>query len=220
MASTRDIEIHGDQEQSVTTDSRAAASTSTGPREEGGAAAHGMDGPAHSDIVAAITDGDFDRALTLCVREHGAVLGRLCVAMVGSQNEADDLLQDTLLTAHQSFGTWRGEGTIRGWLCGIARNKCLRHLEKQRRRQGKLRLVQPGERVDPEDVASLRQRASRARAALEQIKPTEREALLLRYVGQLSFSEVAMVCGMDEAAARKRVSRALLRLRSQLADEE
>ena len=64
-----------------------------------------------------------------------------------------------------------------------------------------------------------RQRAERARAALEQIRPSEREAVVLRYAAELSFREVGEACGIDEAAARKRVSRALARLREALVKE-
>jgi RNA polymerase sigma-70 factor (ECF subfamily) len=58
-----------------------------------------------------------------------------------------------------------------------------------------------------------RRRAEAARALLARVRPTEREALLLRYEAGLSYREVGEACGVDEAAARKRVSRALARLR-------
>ena len=54
---------------------------------------------------------------------------------------------------------------------------------------------------------------------LEQVRPSDRDALLLRFGADLSFKEVAAACGIDESAARKRVSRALARLRSVLEDE-
>jgi RNA polymerase sigma-70 factor (ECF subfamily) len=64
-----------------------------------------------------------------------------------------------------------------------------------------------------EELMLLRQRAEAARSALSNIRPSEREAVVLRYAGELSFREVGQACGIDEAAARKRVSRALARLR-------
>ena len=51
------------------------------------------------------------------------------------------------------------------------------------------------------------------------MRPSDRDALLLRFGADLSFKEVAAACGIDETAARKRVSRALARLRSVLEDE-
>jgi RNA polymerase sigma-70 factor (ECF subfamily) len=58
------------------------------------------------------------------------------------------------------------------------------------------------------------------REALERLKPTERDALVLRYVADLSHRELAAACDVDEATARKRVSRALMRLRDLLPAEE
>ena len=52
------------------------------------------------------------------------------------------------------------------------------------------------------------------------LTPTEREAVLLRYEADLSFREVGQACGIDEATARKRVSRGLDRLRTIFAEED
>ena len=66
----------------------------------------------------------------------------------------------------------------------------------------------------------MRRRAGALRVALEKLKPSEREALALRYVADLSHREIAETCGLDEAAARKRISRALDRLRSVMPTKE
>jgi RNA polymerase sigma-70 factor (ECF subfamily) len=165
-------------------------------------------------IEDAIRSGDHRQALALTARHHGPSVGRLCMALVGSNGEADDLVQEVLLEAHSHFADWRGEGSLRAWLFGIARKKCARHVEKTTRRTARLRLVHDAERDgNAEDLMALRQRAEAARSALSNIRPSEREAVVLRYAGELSFREVGIACGIDEAAARKRVSRALARLR-------
>jgi RNA polymerase sigma-70 factor, ECF subfamily len=174
------------------------------------------------EILLALSRGDRRRALGLCVQRHAASIGRLCMAMLGSQMDADDVTQDTLLAAHQSFGEFRRDGSLRAWLLGIARNKCLQHLEKHRRRGARLRLVTAADaaaQAPPEQELLVRKRAAQARALLERVRPSDRDALLLRYCGELSFKEVAAACGIEEAAARKRVSRALLAVRSTLGGE-
>jgi RNA polymerase sigma-70 factor (ECF subfamily) len=170
---------------------------------------------ADETIQRAIRDGDHRAALNLCARQHGLSLGRLCMALVGSQAEADDLVQETLLDAHAGFAGFRSDGSFRAWLFAIARRKCARHLERRGRQRARLTLVHDSDRSPPALDALLEQeQASTARAALAEIRPSEREALILRYVGELSFREVGEACGIDEAAARKRVSRALSRLRT------
>lgn len=171
-------------------------------------------------IERAIQRGEHREALARCARAYGPPLGRLCMAFVGSQAEAEELVQETLLAAYDAFPQFRGEGSIKAFLFGIARKVCARAVERRVRRDARLRLVHDETTTgDAAELAMARQRALRARAALEELKPTEREALLLRYEADLSFREVAEACGCDEAAARKRVSRALLRLRTTLKDE-
>jgi RNA polymerase sigma-70 factor, ECF subfamily len=173
-------------------------------------------------IERAIARGEHREALARCARSYGAPLGRLCMAFTGSQAEAEELVQETLLAAHDAFPQFRGEGSIRAFLFGIARRTCARFVERRARRDARLRLVQDGAEgsgADASEVAIAKQRAQRARQALEELKPTEREALLLRYEADLSFREVAEACGCDEAAARKRVSRALCRMRELLKDD-
>ena len=84
-----------------------------------------------TSLEAALRRRDHDAALALCARLHGAAIGRLCMALVGSQADAEDLTQETLIAARDAFDSWRSEGSIRAWLFGIARRKCARHLESR-----------------------------------------------------------------------------------------
>jgi RNA polymerase sigma-70 factor (ECF subfamily) len=170
-------------------------------------------------IERLVAQGQHREALARCARAYSAPLGRLCMALTGSQAEAEELVQETLIAAYDGFPQFRFEGTIRAWLFGIARRICGRHNEMKNRRQARLRLVHDtGRGVDAGELHLERERAIRARNALAELKPSEREAVVLRYDAGLSFREVAAACGVDEAAARKRVSRALSRLRETLSD--
>jgi RNA polymerase sigma-70 factor (ECF subfamily) len=175
--------------------------------------------PGPSDPVAAlIARGDHRAAITLCARTHGRALGRVCMALLGSQADADEAVQETLLAAHRGFAGFRGDGSVRAWLFGIARHVCARRLEGRRRDQRLLEVVPAA--GDGADAFAARQRARAVRRALEHLKPSERDALVLRYVAELSHREIAEACNIDEAAARKRVSRALDALRSVMPAEE
>ena len=166
--------------------------------------------PSPDPIALLLQEGHHREALAACVRTHGAVLGRLCMALLGSQAEADDAVQETLLAAHAGFEDFRSDGSLRAWLFGIARRRCARVKE----RRGTVKSGSDGaDERTADDLLEVRRRAERARDLLERVRPTEREALLLRYEGELSFREVGEAVGIDEATARKRVSRALARLR-------
>jgi RNA polymerase sigma-70 factor (ECF subfamily) len=175
--------------------------------------------PGPDPIAAMIAAGQHREALAACARTHGRALGRLCMAMLGVQQDADEAVQETLIAAHRSMAGYRSEGSVRAWLCGIARHVCARQLETRRRAARPLEVVPP-DAEDPAGAFAARRRADAVRGALDRLRPTEREALVMRYVGELSHREVATACAIDEATARKRVSRALDRLRSVLAPEE
>ncbi|MEO8705676.1 MAG: sigma-70 family RNA polymerase sigma factor [Kofleriaceae bacterium] len=163
-------------------------------------------------IVALLQQGRHREAVAACAREHALILGRTCMALLGSQADADEATQETLLRAHRAMATFRGDGTIKAWLCGIARHVCAHILETRRKGRELAELViVPDEGTD--HFAS-RQQARAIRVALGQLKPSERDVLVLRFVAGLSHREIAIACNLDEAAARKRISRALARLRS------
>lgn len=171
-------------------------------------------------IEALIGSGEHNEALARCARVYAEPLGRLCMAFTGVQAEAEELVQETLLAAFDAFPSYRREGSVRAFLFSIARRLCGRHTEMRSRRDRRLRLVQgEGHAPDASELALLRERAERARTAIAELKPSEREAVVLRYQSGLSFQEVAAATGVDEANARKRVSRALARLRDMLGEE-
>src|SRR5215468_4747135 len=84
-------------------------------------------------IIELVQSGQHREALATCARMHHAVLGRLCMALLGSQADADEAVQETLLRAHRAMATYRAEGSVKAWLCGIARHVCAHILETRRR---------------------------------------------------------------------------------------
>ncbi|HXK17651.1 MAG TPA: RNA polymerase sigma factor [Polyangiaceae bacterium] len=170
-----------------------------------------------AQILAALGRQERDAAAELLVEAHGRAIGRTCMALLGSQSEAEDELQETLVAALAGLGSFRGDGTLRAWLLSIARRGCARRLTaRSRERQAQQELAAPEAAASAERLSLAR----RARLLLAEIKPTEREALVLRFSAELSFRELGEACGIDEAAARKRVSRGLSRLRSLLGEDK
>lgn len=156
-------------------------------------------------------------ATELCAVHYGRCIGKLCMAMLGNQADAEELAQETLLSAHRAWASYRSDGSVKAWLLGIARKKCLKHLRQGKRRAELLHVVSSPPPTRAADERLIRQQqATEARTALEQIRPTEREAVLLRYVGELSFAELALASDVEAVTARKRVSRGLCKLRNLL----
>ncbi len=173
--------------------------------------------PRDRELLDALARHDRDTAAELLVAEHAPAIGQACMALLGSRTEAEDVLQETLLAALNGLESFRGDGSVRAWLLSIARRGSARRLTTRSRDR---HLAQAQPEPEPAPTAERLSLARQARQLLAEVKPTEREALVLRFVSELSFREVAQACGIDEAAARKRVSRGLARLRGLLGDEE
>jgi RNA polymerase sigma-70 factor, ECF subfamily len=203
------------EEPSVSDRRRSAAPVAPGPEPAQGTRR------ADAEILEALSRSETRLALELCIARYGQSIGRLCMAMLGSQRDADEVTQQTLLVAHQRFAEVVGAASLHAWLLSIARHECLLHLERNRRRTAPASQP-PDAEGDGDGSAAVQRRKERgaaARALLERARPGDREALLLRFGADLSFEEVATATGVDERTARQRVSRALLRLRSALGSD-
>lgn len=166
-----------------------------------------------AEIGEALAAGDTRRALALCAELHGESIGRFCMALLGSQAEADAITEEVLLEAYRHPDELALERPIRGWLLGLARRSCARVSERRPKRRAAADVTPAAE--EPEDVARARQ----ARALIEHVRPSEREALVLRFAADASTREVARACNIEPAEAQRRVSRALGRLRDALENE-
>lgn len=135
---------------------------------------------------------------------------------------AEDVLQETFLTAHRRLGTWRGDGTFQSWLFAIARSEVLM---SRRRRVGEPTEYEPmeslpelgaeagwGQAMDPHALAERLEQHTHLEAALATLEADEREVLLLRDVEGLSGEDTARALGLTLAAMKSRLHRARLRL--------
>ncbi len=168
-------------------------------------------------ISHSIARKEYRRALELLARAYAARLGRFCLAALGDQGEAEELVQEILLAAHGAMPRFEGRSAVRPWLYTIARRTCGHALQKRGRRS-RLAVLQPlpAPPEDPYQLALARGQRERLRRALAELTPAAQEVLLLRYAGGLSFREVAEVCGIREDAARQRASSGLRLLRREL----
>jgi RNA polymerase sigma-70 factor (ECF subfamily) len=172
-------------------------------------------------ITQMLLDGDRHGAIASCARVHGAAIGRLCFLLLGAQSEADEAAQETMLAAYHAAPAFRAEGTARAWLFGIARRVCAQRLlvrDRQARRRLLIGATQlsDGPGVDASELHDAKESEASVRAALSALSPADRELLALRFEAEQSFRDIGGSLGIDEATARKRVGRALGRLREQV----
>ena len=173
-------------------------------------------------ILSLMREGHRERALELMARAWAQPLGRFCAALVGSAAEGEDLLQETFVEAWRTMDSFRGEASPRAWLYGVARNLCASHLRRRDRRRslfGRF-FSDPGEdaahRRSSEENAARSEEQRLLDAALADLKPALREAVLLHYQGRFSMQEIGEMLGISPVNARKRVSLGVGALREKL----
>lgn len=173
-----------------------------------------MDGEADAELVAASLRGSHSAFARLVDRHQQAVRGFLR-RIAPSIAEADDLAQETFLTAWQSMGAWRGEASLRSWLCAIAWRKAKgaqRSLLRRLMRDAGYaeRSALEGEEAPEADDALALKRA------LARLPLKERGALALCLGGAFSHTDAAAIMGVPVGTVKSHVTRGREKLRAML----
>lgn len=162
-------------------------------------------------------------ALEELLTRHEKQVYRFGLRMCGSEEDAKEVLQETLLAAFKGIHTFRGDAELSTWLYQVARTHCLR---SRRRRAGEPETHEPldapgalgarSETGGPDEASHARQLGEVLQAAIVALPDTYRETLILRDVEGLSAEEAAKVVGIEVRALKSRLHRARMQLREHL----
>lgn len=175
--------------------------------------------PIEDDDVALVErarGGDRGAFETFYRRYAAMVYGRIS-RLIGPVPEREDLTQDVFLGFYRSLSRFRGEAAPKTLLHRITANVAIDHLRRRGRRPvdplGAAALEELVSGDDgPEERARRAEKLARVFAALDQIAPKKRVALLLHVVEGLSFGEIGAIVGAKAEAAKKRAQHALKEL--------
>jgi RNA polymerase sigma-70 factor, ECF subfamily len=172
-----------------------------------------------TELVAAAKGGDRE-AFEAVVRATYADAYGLALRLTANEEDAKDVVQEAYLRAYRGLKRFRGDASFTTWLYRITANCAATHLGKRSRHRHEdladvdVCDVQPDS--DPEQLAEAALLRGRVSAALEELPPRLRAVVVLRDVYDLPHEAIAAELGISEAAAKVRLHRARLRLRSQL----
>lgn len=183
-----------------------------------------------ADVRLAI-GGDLAAFERLVSRYEGPVFG-LAMRMLGQRQDAEDVTQQTFVSAMEHLGGFRGEASFSTWLLRIATHAALKVIRKRRgvewvplhggAETGEIREAIPHPEFiadwsqSPQQLAERREVGELLEKALEQLDEKHRLVFLLRDVQGLSVRETAEALGLSEANTKVRLLRARLQLREQL----
>jgi RNA polymerase sigma factor (sigma-70 family) len=148
----------------------------------------------------------------LTLDEHSDALARFLTATVGP-HDADDCLQETLISALRAYPRLREGSNVRAWLFTIARNKALDEHRSRARRPVPVAAVAESAAADgahggPDEELWL---------LVRKLPPKQRAAVVLRFVNDLPHRDIARVLDCSEAAARRSLHEGLAKLREEWA---
>jgi RNA polymerase sigma-70 factor, ECF subfamily len=142
---------------------------------------------------------------------------------LGNATDAEDAVQDALLSAYKHLGQFRGQAQLSTWLTTIVTNAA--RMQLRRRRGNYLSLDEeqgedgftfserlPDSRPNPEEVCSTAEARDRLVEGVKQLSPKLRQAFQLREIDGLSTKEAALVLGVPEGTVKAQLARARAKL--------
>lgn len=171
-------------------------------------------------LVSAAVTGDRRAFVELCGRHSKKILHTIH-RITNNWDDAEDVLQDSLLKVFSHLNTFEGRSTFSSWFTRIAMNSALMFLRTKRRLTISIDSTydecggwETRELQDqtgtPESLYEQREREELLRSALLRLPAIFREVIELRLIQEYSTLEIAHVLGISVAAAKSRLSRARL----------
>ena len=168
--------------------------------------------------VALARTGDSD-AFRLLVERHGRRLFRLAFRLMGNEEDAEDVVQETFLRAYRGLDRFDERAGVGTWLHRIATNCALDLLRVRKRRSGpdpRGEAVPESAPPGPEAVLQGEELQARIGAALGSLTPAERVAFTLRHFEGRTTEEIGEILGCSTNATKQAVFRAVQKLRQVL----
>lgn len=170
-----------------------------------------------AELVARVLRGEREHYAAL-VRRYQARLFRHALGMVGSEDAAADLTQESLVRAYARLSTCRDPARFGAWAFRILRNYCLDYLKDRRRETVQLseETAFTSECGDPHEMLEQTEMRRAVLKALDALPEAQREAFLLKHLEGHSYDEMATMLDASVSALKMRVMRARENLQSLL----
>lgn len=151
------------------------------------------------------------------LRRHNDHLWQTALRTSYTREDAADSLQDALLSAHRTAGSFRAEAEVRSWLHAIVVNACLDRIRRNKTRRALS--LSPESMPEPKDIRDEMAEVEMSMVidrALFSLPPDQRTALVAVDVEGYSVAEAAALLGVPEGTIKSRCARARQRLKERL----
>ncbi len=173
------------------------------------------------ELMKLVQAGDVNPAAEIFER-YSRRIYNFAYRFLRNAEAAEDATQEVFVKMIRNARQFQGDAKLSTWLFSITANHCRDHLRKadnKPKESDDVLNVIPDSGASAEDELAAREDEQRVQAALAELTPEQREAILLsRYQG-LSYAEIAQIAGCSEGAVKTRVFRAMETLKKVLAGE-
>jgi RNA polymerase sigma-70 factor (ECF subfamily) len=165
-----------------------------------------------------------EHAFNELVHAYSPRIFRLVVRMLGRRAEAEDMTQEVFVQVFKAIGQFRGDSKLQTWIYRVAINSCKNRSKYLARRHDdaqdafdvvadhqplhQAKGVTTGELSRPDQMVEGKEVESIVRAAIAELEPEFREALVLRDIENLSYEEITEIVGVAEGTVKSRIHRA------------
>jgi RNA polymerase sigma-70 factor (ECF subfamily) len=158
-----------------------------------------------------------ERAFEQIVAAYSSRLRYYLVKLIGNREAADDVLQDVWFDAYRGIRRLHDPTAFRAWIYRIARDRAYRLLRRARPQR---RLVETEDLATGEtDVEFTEEDAEQIHQALDTLSPEHCEVLLLRFIEELSYDEIASATRCSVGTVKSRIHYAKQKLRQTIEKE-
>lgn len=144
-----------------------------------------------------IAGDDEGRGVLAALKEHLPLMGKIAMALVGDGGRVESILEEA---AREAATAPAPPADMKPWLLGLVRAASAKQLTKIPFKTRGFDTAPTTERLGV---------AAGARNALQTLKPTEREAVVLSIIGRLNTQDLAVACNVDVQTAKTRLARGL-----------
>ena len=163
-------------------------------------------------LIAMVRGGNPGAFETIVDRYQGRLLG-FCRQMLGSTEDAEDVLQEVFVNAYRAMLADEREINLRPWLYRIARNRCLNHLRKPTAdAQESMDMVPEVEAASTAEKVHNREEFRQLLTDVGKLPETQRSALLLREMDAMSYEEIAQAMETSVPSVKSLLVRARISL--------
>lgn len=161
--------------------------------------------------VKNVINGDDEAYNNLVERYHRPVFN-LCYRMLGDPGDAEDAAQEAFFRAYKSIRDYDPERKFSTWVLSIASHYCIDQIRKRRYALVSLDdlpyMELPDPQTGPETRAMQSERQQQIQKLLNELAPTDRAAVVMRYWYDFSYEEIASTLELTVSAVKSRLHRA------------